>query len=148
MSDVLSLADVFQKVIEVSIKEVDFNPLNCVSLRGYTWQCGIKNSNINLQTLQEKGLIFTLENFIRGGINSVMGDRHVASDGIKTIFYRDAFNLYVSPMSEFLPYDEIEMWHGYVDLYMKKLEEIFNTPDNSDIGYFDEVDLNYNDEIR
>ena len=44
-----------------------------------------------------------------------------------------------------LPYDEIEMWHGHPDLYMKKIEEILNAPDNSDIGYFVEVDSRYPD---
>ena len=44
-------------------------------------------------------------------------------------------------MSQALPYDEIEMWHGHLDLYMNKLREILNTPDDSDNGYFIEVDL-------
>ena len=35
------------------------------------------------------------------------------------------------------------MWHGHPDLYKNKLEEISNTPDDSDIGYFVEVDLRY-----
>ena len=40
-------------------------------------------------------------------------------------------------MSESLPDDEveeIEMWHGHPDLFMDKLEQILNTPDDSDIG--------------
>ena len=44
-------------------------------------------------------------------------------------------------MSESLPYDEIEKWNGHPDLYMKKSEDFLNTPDDSDIGYFPEVDL-------
>ena len=39
-------------------------------------------------------------------------------------------------MSQVLPYDETEMWHGHPDLYMNKLEEILSTPDDSDTGYF------------
>ena len=35
------------------------------------------------------------------------------------------------------------MWHGDPDLYMIKLEEILITPDDSDIGYFIEVDFRY-----
>ena len=46
------------------------------------------------------------------------------------------------------PCDEIEMWHGHPDLYMNKLEEILNTPDDSDFGYFIEVDLKYPDERK
>ena len=117
--------------------------LACVSLPGYNWQCGLKYTGINLQTLQDKNLIFTLENKIRGGVSSVMGDGNVKSDESKKILYIDASNLYGHSMSQVLPCDEIEMWHGHPDLYMKKLEENLLTPDDSDIGSFIEVDLKY-----
>ena len=68
-SNVLLLTCVFEKYIKVSINEFDINPLYCVSLPGYTWQCGLKYTGINLQTLQDKDLILTLENNIRGGIS-------------------------------------------------------------------------------
>ena len=51
-------------------------------------------------------------------------------------------------MSQVLPNDEIEMWHCHPDLYMNNLEEISNTPNDADIGYFVEVDLKYPDEIN
>ena len=76
-SDVLLLACVFEKFIKVSINEFDINLLYSVSLPGYTWQCGLKYTGINLQTLQDKDMILLLENNIRGGISSVMGDRYV-----------------------------------------------------------------------
>ena len=47
-----------------------------------------------------------------------------------------------------LPYDEIEMWHGHPDLYVNKLDEILNTPDDSGFGYFVEIDLMYPDDIK
>ena len=50
-------------------------------------------------------------------------------------------------MSQMLPYDEIEMWCGDPDKYWNWLDEILNTPDDADIGYFVEVDLNYPDDI-
>ena len=115
---------------------------------GYTWQCGLKYTGINLQTLQDKDLILTLEKNIRGGISSVMGDRYVKSDEYMKSLYKDATDLYGHSMIQPLPYDEIEMWHGHPDLYINKLEEILNTPDDSDIGYFVEVDLKYPDNIK
>ena len=51
-------------------------------------------------------------------------------------------------MSQPLPFDEIEMWHGHPDLYMNKLEEILNTPYDSDIGYFLQVDLKFSDYVK
>ena len=77
-----------------------------------------------------------------------MGDSYVKSDENKKVFYADANNLYGHSMSQPLPYDEIEMWHDHPDLYMKQLEEFLNTPDDSDIGYFVEVDLKYPDDIN
>ena len=47
-----------------------------------------------------------------------------------------------------LPYDEIEMWHGHSDLHMDWLEGILNTPDDSDIGFFFEVEYTYQDNIK
>ena len=141
-SDVLLLACVFEKFIKVSVNEFDINPLYCVSLPGYTWQCGLKYIGINLQTLQDKDMILLLENNIRGGISSVMGDRYVRSNENKKILYIDAINLYGHSMSQPLPYDEIKFDQNV------KLEEILNTPDDRDIGYFVEVDLNYPDNIK
>ena len=141
-SDLLLLACVFEKFIEISVNPYDTNPLYCVSLPGYTWQCGLKYSGINLQTLQDKDMILLLENNIRGGISSVVGDRYIQSDENKKIVYIDANNLYGHSMSEPLPYDEIKFDNDV------KLEDILNTPDDSDIGYLIEVDLKYPDNIK
>ena len=119
-----------------------------MSLPGYTYQCALKYTDIKLHTLQDKDLVLLLENNVRGGISSVMGDRYVKSDENKKILYMDATNLYGHSMSQMLPYDEIEMWHGHPDKYWNCLEEILNTPDDSDIGYFLEVDLKYPDNIK
>ena len=147
-TDVILLADVFEKFVEVSTEEYKINPLYCLSLPGYTYQCALKYTNIKLQTLQDKDLILSIENNIRGGKSSVMGDRYVKSDENNSIIYIDATNLYGHSMSQMLPYDEIEMWHGHPDKYWNGLDEILNTPDDSEIGYFLEVDLKYPDNIK
>ena len=146
--DVILLVDVMEKFVKVSFEEYGINPLYCVSLPGFTYQCALKYTDIKLQTLQDKDLILLIENNIRGGISSVMGDRYVKSDENKKISYMDATKLYGHSMSQFLPYDEIEMWHGHPDKYWNWLEEILNTSDDSDIGYFLEVDLKYPDNIK
>ena len=53
----------------------------------------MKNTDIKLQTLQDKDLILLLENNIRGDISSVMGDRYVKLNDNKKILYMDATNL-------------------------------------------------------
>ena len=119
-----------------------------MSLPGYTSQCTLKYTDIKLKTLQDKDLILLLENNIRGGISSVMGDRYVKSHENKKILYTDATNLYGHSMSQMLPYDEIEMWHGDPDKFWNWLDEILNTPDDANIGYFLKVDLKYPDNIK
>ena len=78
------LTCVFEKFNKVAIEEFDGNPLFCVSVPGYTWQCGWNYTDIKLQTIQDTELTLSIENSIRGGISSVMGDRYVNSvDNIK-----------------------------------------------------------------
>ena len=147
-SDVNLLADVSERIVIVSFEEYGFNPLYCISLPWYTYQFALKYTDIKLQTLQNKDMILLIENDIRGGISSVMGDRYVKSDENKKILYMDATNLYGHSMSQMLRYDEIEMWYGHPDLYMNSLEENLNTPDDNEIGYFLEFDLKDPDNIK
>ena len=139
-SDVLLLTCVFEKSIKVSENQYGISLLYFVSLPGYTWACGLKYTNIRLQTLQDKEMILLLENGIRGGIS---GDRYVKSGKNKNIVYVDANNLHGFGMSQPLPYDNNKFETENVCL-----EEILNTPDDNDIGYFLEVDLEYPYSIR
>ena len=147
-SDAVLVADVSAKFIKVSTKVFGINPLYCVSLPGYIWQCALIFTYTKLQTLQEKDMALLLEKIIRGGIGSVIGDRCVKLDDIKKILYVDANNLYGLAMSHSLTYDEIEMSYGHPDLYLNKLEQILNTPDNSDVGFILEVNKNYPDDKK
>ena len=79
-SDVISLADIIEKFVKVSFEEYGVNPLYCVSLPGYTYQCALKYTDFKLQTLQDKHFILLLENNISGGVSSLMGSRYVKSD--------------------------------------------------------------------
>ena len=56
-SDVSLLVCVFEKFKKVSQNEFGISPLYFVSLPGYTWECGLKFTNIKLQTLQDKDMI-------------------------------------------------------------------------------------------
>ena len=82
------------------------------------------------------------DNKIRGGISSGMSDRYKKSDDNKKILYIDANNLYGHSMLQPLPYDEIKFVRNVI------LEKILNTPDDSYIGYFIEVDLTHPDNIK
>ena len=47
----------------------------------------------------------------------------------------DAIDFYDHSISRILHIDGIEMWHGHPNLYMKWLQGILKTPDDSDIGF-------------
>ena len=66
------------------MNEFDINHLYFVSSPGYTWQCGLKDTGVNLETLQDEDMILLIENLFRGTISSVMRNRYVKSDDNKS----------------------------------------------------------------
>ena len=127
-SDVSLLTCNFEKFIKISVNDFWIIPLYCVSLSGYTWKCGLKYTGIKLQTLQIKDMILLLEKNIRGGISSVMGDRY--EEFQMTIKKQEMQMLYGHSLSQLLTYDENNFDKNV------KLEEISNTPVDSDVGFF------------
>ena len=75
-NDVILLTDVFENFIKVSNGEFDINPLYRISSPGYTYQSGLKYTNIKLKPLSDKDMILLFETNIRGEISSVMADRY------------------------------------------------------------------------
>ena len=152
--DVLQLADVFENFVESSTREYKINPLYSYALPGYTWKASLKLTNIKVDFIKDKNLLVLLENNIRGGISSVMGDRHVQSDENKQILYIDANNLYGWAMSQYLPTGEFEIVPlnpcNYTDNYNLEqlVEDLLQIPDDNEYGFFIECDLEYPAEIK
>ena len=71
-----------------------------------------------------------------------MGDIYVKLHQKETILHKDASIMYGWAMNGYLPYDEIKLDRNV------KLQEILSITDDSDIGYFIEVDLKYADEKK
>ena len=154
--DVLQLTDVFENFVESSTREYKINPLYSYSLPGYTWKAGLKLTNIKLDFIKDtaklpsgKELLLLLENNIRGGISSVMGDRHVQSDENKQILNIDANNLYGWAMSQYLPIDEFEKLNFPEEYELEQIvEDLLQIPDDNEYGFFIECDLLYPAEIK
>ena len=106
-SDVIFLADNFEKNIKVYNEKFDISPPCCLTLPCYTLFCGLKYTDIKLKTLQNEEIYSTLENNFRCGISWVLVDMYVKSDENKKTLFIDAYNLYGWAMSESLPYEEI-----------------------------------------
>ena len=153
--DVLQLADVFEDFVEKATLEYSINPLYSYSLPGYTWKAGLKLTNIKLDFIKDKDLLL-LENNIRGGISSVMGPRYIESDENTKFLYIDANNFYGWAMSQYLPTGDFkkikfgcdEDYENDSVLMNEIKEDILNTPDDNEYGYFLERDLEYLAEIK
>ena len=147
--DVFQLADVFENFVEKSTLMYGINPLYSYSAPGYTWKAGLKLTNIKLDFIHSKELLLLLENNIRGGISSVMGDRHIESNENKQILYIDANNLYGWAMSQYLPIGEFEKLNFPPDYQLDQIvEDLLQIPDDNEYGYFIECDLLYSVEIK
>ena len=147
--DVLQLTDVFENFVESSTRENKINPLYSYSLPGYTWKAGLKLTNIKLDFIKDKELLLLLENIIRGGISSVMGDRHVQSDENKQIQYIDANKLYEWAMSQYLPTGEFKKLQLPENYSQDQLVgDLLQIPDDNEYGYFIDCDLEYPVEIK
>ena len=76
----------------MSLKDYGISPLCCVSICSFTLQCCLEYTSFKLQTKQDKGMIFLIENNNRGGISSVLGDRDTKADENKKKFNIEATN--------------------------------------------------------
>ena len=78
------------------------NPLHFISLPGYSFDCFLKLSNVDLDKIQDEQILKDFISAMRGGICGVMGDRYTTSQSQKSmaehdqrsICYIDANNLY------------------------------------------------------
>ena len=91
------------------MKEFKLNPLQCVSLPGYSFDCWLMSSGVTLDTLQDKQMLDDFVGAKRGGICGIMGDRYINNSNGKSILYIDANNLYGYAMMQKLPYKDFEL---------------------------------------
>ena len=87
-ADVMLLADIFENFMNMSKKEFKINPLYNISLPGYTWDVGLRYTNINLERIQDVNMFQLFESGIRAGISGVLGDRYLESDDENKIIQR------------------------------------------------------------
>ena len=147
--NVLQLTDVFENYVQTSTEEYGINPLYSFSAPGYTWKAGLKLTNITLDFMKYKELLLLLENNIRGGISSIIGDRFVESNENKQILFIDGNNLYGWAVSQYLPTGTFEKLYFSEEYELEQtVEDLRFIPDNNPDGFFMECDLEYPAEIK
>ena len=154
-TDVLLLADVFEKFRDVCLKNYGLDPAHYYTAPGLAWDAMLKMTKINLELLSDVDMLLMIEKGIRGGI-SIISNRYGKANNkymkkynkkelIKFLMYLDVNNLYGVGMSQKLPV------HSFKWLTNQEIENIFN---NQIVQVWEktpcilEVDLEYPEELH
>ena len=154
-SDVLLLADVFEKFRDVCLKNYGLDPAHYYTAPGLAWDAMLKMTKINLELLSDVDMLLMIEKGIRGGI-SIISNRYGKANNkymkkynkkelIKFLMYLDVNNLYGVGMSQKLPV------HSFKWMTNQEIENIFN---NQIVQVWEktpcilEVDLEYPEKLH
>lgn len=143
-TDVLLLAEVFEKFRSSSLHSHSLDPAHYFTTPGLSWDAMMLYTKIRLELITDIDMLLFIEKGIRGGISQCSGRYSKANNEYmndynpleekKYLLYLDANNLYGWAMSQFLPTGNFK-WCDQID--------VMNIPDDSSTGYIFEVDLEY-----
>ena len=74
---VLILTEIFQNYIDTCKEAYGINPVYSYSTPSFTWKAGLKMTGVKLDYKTNDTLRILLENKMRGGPSSCMGNRYV-----------------------------------------------------------------------
>ena len=144
-TDVLLVADVFENFRRTALSTYKLDPAHYYTLPGYSWDCLLKCTNIELEQITEANMYLFIEKGLRGGISMVSHRHAIANNRYMQNFdpsqpdsylmYLDSNNLYGWAMSQPMPVGGFQ-WVNYTD-------QILETPADADHGFILEVDLDY-----
>ena len=129
--DVLLLADAFENLRDICIKNYNLRPAHYYTVPGLAWDAALKLTEVKLESLSDPDMLLMVEKGIRGGIsmisnrygkanNKYMGDRFDNREPSKYITYLDANNLYGWAMIKSLP------THSFKWMKVSELETLEN----------------------
>ena len=142
------------KTLEICLEIYELDPVYFVSAPGLAWQACLKKTKVKLELLRDYDMLLMVENWTRGGIcQSTHRYANANNKYMKKcdkfidpsyIAYLDANNLYGWAMSQKLPVNGFK-WVKNLSEFNKKF--IKNYDENSDKGYFLEVDVKYSKKL-
>ena len=151
-SDVLLLADLFEKFRSAWFSAYGLDHLHYYTTPALAWDAALKMSRVNLELITDIDMYTFIEDYIRGGI-SMISTRYAANfpDIVKELrthlIYLDANYLYGWAMSQylstrgfkFLSDEEVRSQFPSCDINT----QLASISDTADTGYILEVDLEY-----
>ena len=155
-TDVMLLADVFQKFRKMSMINYGLDPAHFYSAPGLAWEAMLKMTGVRLELISDPDMHIFVEKGIRGGIAMVAGKRFSQANNefagqvdeskpVKHLLQWDANSLYAHCMQFKLPYADLK----WVSMDMDTaLETIRKNDFNADTEYLYEVDLEYPEELH
>ena len=146
-ADVILLADLFEKFIEISISNFGINPLYHISLPGTTWSNGLRYTRVELELIKNVDLFQMFENGIRGGLSGVFGDRYIESDNNTVILHVEMNNFYGFAMLLYRPTGNFQIYENN-SITKSFINKVISTHDCSNIGYVLIEDLIYPDNFK
>lgn len=158
-TDVLLLADIFENFRNTSIHLYELDIAHYYTLPGYSWDCMLKFTNVQIELISDIDHLMFVEKSLRGGISQVsnrhcktnnkyMGPEYDSSKPSNYLLYLDVNNLYGWAMNETLPISD----YSWVEQDFSDIENctrnIIQTADDAEYGYMLEVDLKYPDYLH
>jgi hypothetical protein len=154
--DTVLLADVFENFRDVSMVNYRLDSAHYLTTPSLTWDACSKYTNVELELITDPEIFLFFESAMRGGISAISNryarannpylqpEDYDSSQPHSYIYYLDANNLYGWAMSQYLPVG------GFRFLSEEEISQIdfANVPDDSDIGYAVECDLEYPGELH
>lgn len=147
--DVLLLSDVFENFRDLCLDSYELDCAHYLTLPSFTFDAMLKHTKVELELLNDYNMYLFIEKGIRGGItscvkrNATANNPYMGPDYDPTLpnsylMYLDCNNLYGWAMVQPMPLKNFS-W------YIENLNEFDVTiiPNDSDIGYFLEVDVEY-----
>ena len=153
-SDTILLADVFENFRNTALSTYKLDPAHYVTAPGLSWDSMLRYTGVELQLLEDLDMYLMVESGIRGGVSMITkkyaqaNNEQVADyDPNKTknyLIYLDANNLYGWAMSQKMPKNGFQ----WLSEEQQRDLDVTQVPDDSDVGYMLEVDLEYPEELH
>ena len=150
-TDVLLLADIFEQFCQSCLCTYGLDPAHYHTLPGYTWDCMLKYTDVNLELLTDIDMLMFVERGVRGGLsqsslryfkanNKYMADYNPELD-TSYLLYTDINNQYGWAMSQSLPFGEFK-WVNPENFNVMAID------DDCHNGFLLDVDLMYPQQLH